>query len=116
MMTAAEWHREFVANFSAKRPVLCKAHMMRIGRRATANQAGLLGDEPYMLAIANSARFRVAEFALVDLRCVGPSSRITRFDFARFANLAGIFEFRELLLERLFDPLGISCNQCVLVR
>ena len=66
MMTAAERHREFVAHLSAKRPMLRKAHMMRIGGRATANQTGLFGDEPYVLAIANSARFGMAKFALID--------------------------------------------------
>ena len=66
MMTAAERHREFIAHLSAKRPMLRKAHMMRIGRRATANQTGLFRDEPHMLAIANSARFGVRQATLVD--------------------------------------------------
>jgi hypothetical protein len=59
MMAAAEQYGEFVANLSAKGPLLRKAYMMRIGRRATANQTGLFRDEPHMFAIANSARFGV---------------------------------------------------------
>jgi hypothetical protein len=37
--------REFVANLPAKRPVLRKAQVMRVGGRATAK---LFGDEPDM--------------------------------------------------------------------
>ena len=59
MMAAAERYGEFVANLSAKGPLLRKAQMMRIRGRATANQTWLFGDEPHMFAIANSARFGV---------------------------------------------------------
>jgi hypothetical protein len=38
MMAAAERHCKFVADLAAKRPVLRKAQVMRIGWRATANQ------------------------------------------------------------------------------
>ena len=60
MMTAAERYREFVARLAAKRPMLHKAQVMRIGGRATANQTWLFSDEAYMYAIANAARFSVA--------------------------------------------------------
>ena len=60
MMAAAERHCEFVAHLAAKRAVLRKAQVMRIGGHATANQTWLFGDEPYMLAIANAARFGMA--------------------------------------------------------
>ena len=60
MMAAAERHRELIADLAAERPWLGKAQMVRIGGRATANQTGLLDDEPHVLAIANSARFGMA--------------------------------------------------------
>ena len=90
MMTATERQCEFVAHLSPKRPMLCKAHMMRIGGCATANQTWLFGDKPYVLAIANSARFGMAKLALVDLRGVGPSSPLTRFAFTAFADLLAL--------------------------
>jgi hypothetical protein len=31
MMAPAEWYDEFIASFPPKRPVLCKAQVMRIG-------------------------------------------------------------------------------------
>ena len=111
MMTAAERHREFVAYLSTKRSMLRKAQMVRIGGRATTNQTWLFGDEPYVLAIANAARFGMAKFALVDLRGVGPSSQFTRFDFAALADLVSIVEFRELLLKCRFDLCGMRCDQ-----
>ena len=59
MMAAAEWHCKFVADFTAKRARLGKTKMVWIRRRATANQAGLFRYEPYMLAVAKSARLRM---------------------------------------------------------
>jgi hypothetical protein len=114
MMTTAERYREFVAHLAAKRSVLRETQVMRIGGRATANQTWLFCDEPYMFAIANAARFSVAEFALVDARGVGPSGELTRFDFAASADLVGTLELRELLLERIFDLLGIARQHCTL--
>jgi hypothetical protein len=111
MVAPAERHSEFIAHLSAKRPVLGKAQMMWIGGRPSANQTWLFGDEPYMLAIANAARFRVAQFAFVDARGGSASGQFTRFDFTLFAYLASTFEFRELLSEGIFDPFGIGGNQ-----
>src|ERR1700746_3326784 len=85
MMAAAERYREFVANLSAKRAVLREAQMMWVGGRTSANQTWLFGDGPYMIAIANSAGFGVAKFALVDARGGIPSGQLKRFDFRAFA-------------------------------
>ena len=52
MVSAAEWHGEFVAHLAAKRPILGKAQMVRIGWRAAADQTGLLDDEPHVFAVA----------------------------------------------------------------
>ena len=111
MMTAAERHCEFVANLSTQCPMLRKAHMMRIGGCAATNQTWLFGEEPYVLAIANAARFGMAKCALIDLRGVSPSSQLTRFDLTAFDDVAGTFEFRELLSKCRFDLFGISCDQ-----
>jgi len=115
MMATAERHCEFVAHLSAKRAVLRKAQMMGVGGHATANQTWLFGNELDMLAIANSTRFGMTKFAFVDARGVGPSSRFARSGFRALADDASIFELCEFPLECLFDPLGISCNQGVLV-
>jgi hypothetical protein len=116
MMTAAEGHREFVAHLSTQRPTLREAQMMRIGRCATTNQTWLFGNEPYVLAIANAARFGVAKFALIDLPSIDPSSQLTSFDFTASADLMGTTEFRELQLKCGFDLFGISCDQRALGR
>ena len=81
--------------------------MMRIGGRATANQTGLFDNEPHMLAIANSARFGVTQFALVDACGVARLSRLPAVDLATFADLSGLIELCELLLEGLLDTFGV---------
>ena len=57
MVSAAERYRELVAHLAAKRPILGKAQMMRIGRRAAADQTWLLGHEPHVFAVAYPAWF-----------------------------------------------------------
>ena len=59
MMAAAEGYGKFVACLTAKCARLGKTKVVRIRRRATANQAGLLRYEPYVLAVAKSARLRM---------------------------------------------------------
>ena len=44
MMNAAERHRELVARLAAQGPRLHEPKMMRVGRLATTEEAGLLGD------------------------------------------------------------------------
>ena len=66
MVSAAEWHREFVAHLAAKRPILGKAQMMSIGWRAAADQTGLLDDEPHMIAVAYPPWFGMSQFAFID--------------------------------------------------
>jgi hypothetical protein len=56
MVSPAQRDREFVTDLAAERPVLRKAQMMRVTRPATANQASLPCDKPYMLAIAHAPR------------------------------------------------------------
>ena len=66
MMSAAKGYREFVTDPSPKRATLCEAEMMGIGGLSTANQARVLGDEFDVISIANPARFRQGQYALVD--------------------------------------------------
>ena len=56
MMAPAQRYREFVADFAAESLILRKAQMMGVARLTTADQAGLLGDKPHMIAIANASR------------------------------------------------------------
>jgi hypothetical protein len=55
MMAAAERHGKFVAHLPAKRSVLGRAQMMRVGGCAAAYQAGLLDDESNVLTVAYPA-------------------------------------------------------------
>ena len=60
MMPATERHNKLIADLATERPWLGKAKMVRVGWHTTANQAGLLDDEPHVLAVAQSARFGMA--------------------------------------------------------
>jgi hypothetical protein len=53
MVATAERDSELVADLAAQRPALGKAQMMGIAGLPATNQAGLLGDMPEVLAIAN---------------------------------------------------------------
>jgi hypothetical protein len=58
MMTAAERHCEFIAHLSIQRLIAAqKRRWCGSGGVRTANQTWPFGDEPYVLAIANAARF-----------------------------------------------------------
>ena len=54
VMTPAEGYGELVADLTAERSWLRKTQMMRVGRRAAADQAGLLHDEAKVLAVARA--------------------------------------------------------------
>ena len=82
VMPPAERHRELIADLTAQRAWLGKTQMMRIGGHTTANQAGLLDDEPDVRPIADAAGFGVAQFALVD---AGGGARLSRFAGADLA-------------------------------
>jgi hypothetical protein len=62
----AEWNRKFIADLAAQRRSLGEAEVMRFGRLASADQAGLGGHEFEMLFVAVAPRFRNGEQALVD--------------------------------------------------
>jgi hypothetical protein len=51
-VAAAQRHDEFITDLAAERPRLRKAQVVRIGRRAAADQARLPGDKPQMLLVA----------------------------------------------------------------
>ncbi|MGC1777874.1 MAG: hypothetical protein WBB34_07990, partial [Xanthobacteraceae bacterium] len=69
MMSAAEWDRELVADLAAERPALGKAEMMGIAGLATAEKAGLLGDEANVVAIADAPGFGMGQNGFVDRFC-----------------------------------------------
>jgi hypothetical protein len=54
VMRAAERHGELVTDLQAKRAWLRKAEVMRIGRLAATDEAGLPGDELEMLLVADA--------------------------------------------------------------
>ena len=67
-MDAAERDRELVARLAAERARLHVAQVMRVGRLAAADQAGLLGDVAQVVPVAVAARCGDREHALVDPR------------------------------------------------
>ena len=56
MMDAAERHRKLVARLTAERARLHEPKMMRVGRLATTEEAGLLGDIAKVRLVAITAR------------------------------------------------------------
>jgi len=72
VMRAAERDGEFVARFTAERPWLQVAKMMRIGLFAPADETRLLGDITKVLRVTITPQFRSNEHALFDaVRPVG---------------------------------------------
>jgi hypothetical protein len=53
MMTAAERNSEFITDLAAQGSALSKAQVMGIAGLPAADQAGLLGDMPEVVAIPN---------------------------------------------------------------
>ena len=65
-MGPAQGHSEFVAHFSAERPRLHEAKMVRIGGLSPTHEAGLLGDKSEMLLVAVATRLGNREGTFVD--------------------------------------------------
>ena len=78
VVSTAQRHGELVAHFAAKCPALCKAQMMGIRGLATANQTRLLGHMSDMVAVANPARLRQRQHALIDNFRSRPVLRLRR--------------------------------------
>ena len=69
MMDSADWDRVFVADLAAERSGLGETNVMRFGGRATADDAGLRGDESAMLLVAQTDSLRRKAASLDDYRC-----------------------------------------------
>ena len=68
MMDPADRNRVFVTDLAAERPRLSEANVMRFDGPATADDAGLRGDESAMLFIAQTDGLR-RNAASDDYRC-----------------------------------------------
>jgi len=66
VMTTAEGHREFVADFQANAAWLRKPKMMRIAGLSPADKTRLRCDELEMCLVAQPLGFSKRELALVD--------------------------------------------------
>ena len=66
MMNSTERDSKFVAGLAAQGPWLHVPKMMRVGRLATAEQAGLLGNIAKMRFVAIAAGGAQGEHALID--------------------------------------------------
>jgi hypothetical protein len=107
MVSTAERDREFVADFASKCTRLGKAKMVGVGGRAAAKQAGLRRYEPYVLAVAKPARFRMVQLAFVNLLLVRSLS-LSRAAPTSCSDDASALEFGELSLETIFDMFGVG--------
>src|SRR4051812_12297808 len=65
MMGSAERHRKFVTDLATERHGLRKFQVMRIGRLAVAEQAGLGGNELQVLLVAATRRMSKRQSAAV---------------------------------------------------
>jgi hypothetical protein len=68
VVTPAQRDGKFVADLAAQGAGLSEAEMVRVGRFAAADNAGLSHDEPQVRLIAVASRFAEGERALVDPR------------------------------------------------
>ena len=66
MMAAAQRHRVFIADLAAERWALREAYMVGVRWLPAADQARLFGNETDVIAVANPARLRKGEHALVN--------------------------------------------------
>ena len=66
MVATAERDSELVADLAAQRPALGKTQMMCIAGLPATNQAGLLGDMPEVIAIANPPEHGQRQGSFVD--------------------------------------------------
>jgi hypothetical protein len=66
MMAAAERDGELVADFAAECPALGKVQVVGVAGLAAADQAGLLRDEPEVIAVADAPWLWEGEGGFVD--------------------------------------------------
>jgi hypothetical protein len=66
VVTSTEWDREFIADFASERTALGKAQVVRVTRQPAADQTGLLGDKPDVIAVAHPTGLRKGKNTLVD--------------------------------------------------
>ena len=66
MMRPAQRDREFIADLLSEPARLRKAKMVRVGRFAAADQAGLFGHKPQMLFVPYPFGLRQGQDAFVD--------------------------------------------------
>jgi hypothetical protein len=66
MVASAEGDDELVTDVAPQSPALGKPQMMRIGRAATANQAGLLGYMADVVAIPHPAWLRQRQRSFIN--------------------------------------------------
>ena len=66
MVTAAQWHGEFIAHLAAEGWALREAHVVGVRGLPATDQARLLGNEPDVIAVADPPRLREGKHALVD--------------------------------------------------
>ena len=127
VVAAAQRHRKFVAGLASECAALREAYVVRIRRLASADQAGLLGNEPHVGLVANPARLWKRQFALVDRVEVGgrSSSGKGRFVYGDRPRLRGeglryrrtvVGERQHLRLKGIFNAPRIPCGQAILGR
>ena len=88
MMPAAQWDREFIADFATERARLRECEVVGIRRLAAAEQARLLGDVTQMLPIAIAARGCEREDALVDALRLDQASELSAWRRLRLRDLS----------------------------
>jgi hypothetical protein len=66
VMTTAEWHRKFIADFQTNAARLGESKMMRVARLSTADQTRLRCDKLEMSFVTQPFGLGNGELALVD--------------------------------------------------
>src|SRR5262245_37583367 len=104
VVSAAERHRELIADFETDGPRLRKPQVMGIAGLPTADQAWLRGDKFQMRLVTQPLGFCDDKLALVDSVWDGAIERCRRQSRGRCADLCFDLVFRKEFLHRAAMP------------
>ena len=74
MVSSTQWNGVLIADLAAEGTALCKSEVVGIRGSATANETRVLGDSFDVIAVANPARLRQGQHALID--CLGSRAKL----------------------------------------
>ena len=123
MVAPTQRHRELVTDLAPESRGLREAQVVSVGGASPTDETGLLGNVPDVIAVANAARLRQAQPALIDSFFSCPKRPSwTRccwrgLKFPRHFRLvcSGHRKCHDFCVEGFLDAQGIGCRQLILL-